>query len=151
MKPGVEDSSMMVNSLCSPTSIALSSRQTTAAIKCIRYARTNGQHHFSHHTTIASPIYTGNLLPTFVLIVTVTAEPGTTEIARRDTESAYGPEPTRGHTSVGNPYCAVPHKRPLTPAFCDPVHSIKHRMPLFAYRGYRKRHHQRKEEACSQL
>lgn len=151
MKPGVEDSSMMISSSCAPTSIALSTRETTSEITPHLHSHAIAGRRFSRRSGISCPFKCAIAIPAIVLIVTADSESGPKMLARYNPDGAGSSLPTYADADIGIHYRSHPHMRTVTPAFCDPVHSIKHRMPLFAYRGYRKRHHQRKEEACSQL
>lgn len=146
MKPGVEDSSMLVHSSHFPASIALPSRQTTSAIDCFLISHLNTGTQLRRRRQIARCFKYPIDVPTIVLIVTAdSVHRSKHEVAhsidcsgpRADTEDFI-----RDH--------ARPYVRTASSAICDPVHSIEHRMPLFAYRGSRKRHHQRKEGICTQ-
>lgn len=89
-------------------------------------------------------------LPAIVPIVTAISWHGPNTKAQHSVDGANGPE-SGPDIDVGKQDDSVPQMHAATPLLCDPIHSIEHRMPLFAYRGLRKRHHQGKEETCSQL
>ena len=150
MKPGVEDSSMRVNSSCTPASMALLTRTTTSAITI--YLRTHSvpSRNFSNCSGIVGSFNCAIALPAIVLIVTAASEPGPKKTAGHSTKGANRSGTAIVETDTGIQHRADPHMRTMRPPFCDPIHSIEHRTPLFAYRGFRKRHHQRKEEACAQ-
>lgn len=150
MKPGVEDSSMKVTSSYTPASMALSIRETTSAIiLCLHPHRVPGRR-FGHRRGIVRSFNCAIALPAIVLIVTAASEPGAQKMVRHSTAGANSSGTTLAEAGVGIQHRSAPHIRALRPPFCDPIHSIEHRRPLFAYRGFQKRHHQRKEEACEQ-
>lgn len=144
MKPGVEDSSIVVQSSSASASMVLSPLKTTSAIDHLRKAHPNDGAQLRHHRGITCSFNSPIDLPTIVLIVTGHSA------HRSHDEVPQGSRGTGRSADIGEGTGrrARPHVRTVSSAFCDPVHSIEHRMPLFAYRGFRKRHHQRKEEAC---
>lgn len=151
MKPGVEDSSMTVNSSCTPASMALSIRETTAVITFYLYTHIVSERNLSRRRGIVCPFNCGIAPPAIVLIVTAASASAPKKMARHSVDGVTSSVATIANADDGLHNRSDRHMRTVTPPFCDPVHSIEHRTPLFAYRGFRKRHHQRKEEACAQL
>lgn len=150
MKPGVEDSSTLINPSCTSTSKTFSTRLTTPAINSSLKIHINAGRDISLHRRIAGPLNSAIALPPIVPIVTAISWHGPNTKAQHSVDGANGPGPS-ADIDVSNHYGSAPQMHTVTPPLCDPVHSIEHRMALFAYRGLQKRHHQGEKETCSQL
>lgn len=146
MKPGVENSSMLVHSFHAPASTALSPHETTSAIASFLTSHLNTGIQIRHRCMMTRCFKYPIDVPTIVLIVTA----GSVHRSQHEVPHSNDCSGPLADTEAFTPDRARPHVRTVSSAICDSVHPIEHRMPLFAYRGSRKRHHQRKEETCTQ-
>lgn len=153
MKPVVEYPSMAEQSSWVSNSMTLSPVKTTCVIVYDLNRNSEIVSHLKHDREIACSIISAIGVPPFVLILTAICAYSSDQEAAGSDDDPYGSDrnaDTDADTDACTHYGGRQHMPTPTTAICDSLHPIEHRTPLFAYRGLRNRHHQRRGQTCSQ-